>query len=91
MKQTKVSVRGQTVIPQEIREQLGITPKTKLAWSVRDGVIIVVPIPEDPVRAMKGILKGRGSVQELLAERRADREKEEAEVEELLKRWRSTR
>lgn len=36
MKQSKVSVRGQTVIPQEIRDELGIKPESMVAWSVRD-------------------------------------------------------
>mgnify|MGYP000427517360 CR=1 FL=1 len=74
---TVVSVRGQTVIPQPIREALGITPATRLQWTIKDGVIIVFPIPADPVRAAIGILKGRGpNTAELLAERKAQREQE---------------
>lgn len=77
MKQTTVSVRGQTVIPQEIREQFGIKPNTKLAWSTRDGVIIVVPLPEDPVKASYGVLKGQGyTLQDFLQERARERELE---------------
>lgn len=75
--QTRVSVRGQTVIPRPIREALGITPATRLQWEVKDGVIIVLPIPPDPVRAAIGILKGRGpSTADLLIERKAQRERE---------------
>jgi AbrB family looped-hinge helix DNA binding protein len=75
--QTTVSVRGQTVIPRPIREELGITPSTRLEWKVENGVIIVLPLPSDPVRAAVGILKGRGpTTSDLLAERKADREKE---------------
>lgn len=74
---TTVSVRGQTVIPQRIREELNIVPSTRLKWTVQDGVIIVFPIPDDPVRAAIGILKGRGlSTDDLLAERRSQRERE---------------
>jgi predicted nucleic acid-binding protein len=47
--QSTVSVRGQTVIPRHIREQLKITPATKLDWNVKNGVIIVLPLPSDPV------------------------------------------
>lgn len=86
MKQTKVSVRGQTVIPREIREQLGIKPNTKLAWSVRDGVIIVVPIPEDPVRALVGILKDTGyTFEDFMEERRRERELDRRREERLMK------
>ena len=72
-----VSVRGQTVVPRSIREELGITQKTLLEWKVKNGLIIVMPIPPDPVRSALGILKGKGpSTDDLLAERMADREHE---------------
>ena len=75
--QTTVSVRGQTVVPRPIRETLGITTSTKLEWQVRDGVILVFVIPQDPVRAAIGILKDRGpTTEELLAERMVQRERE---------------
>ncbi|MBE0410480.1 MAG: AbrB/MazE/SpoVT family DNA-binding domain-containing protein [Anaerolineales bacterium] len=74
--QTTVSVRGQTVIPREIRKKLDITPATRLEWMVKNGVIIVLPLPPDPVRSSVGILKGRGvSTKDLLTERKIDREK----------------
>jgi len=90
MKQTKVSVRGQTVIPQEIREEFGIKANSKLAWSSRNGVIIVVPIPEDPVEAAFGVLAGRGfTLRDFLEERQKDREldrRREALLEEQVRR-----
>lgn len=77
MMQTTVSVRGQTVIPRQIREELGITQTTRLEWKVKDGVILVLPLPPDPVQSAVGILEGRGlSSYDLLAERKADRAKE---------------
>jgi AbrB family looped-hinge helix DNA binding protein len=77
MKQTKVSVRGQTVIPQEIREELGIKPNSRLAWSARNGAIIAIPIPEDPVAASIGILAGKGfTLKDFLKERQKERELE---------------
>ena len=74
---TTVSVRGQTVIPRHIREELGITATTKLEWKIKNGVILILPLPADPVLSAVGILEGRGlSSTELLAERKTDREKE---------------
>jgi AbrB family looped-hinge helix DNA binding protein len=74
---TTVSVRGQTVIPYPIREALGITQATELQWSIKNGMIIILPIPADPVKASVGILKGRGPTsEELLVERKTQREME---------------
>ena len=73
--QTTVSVRGQTVIPRHIRDELGITPNTRLEWKVKNGVIIVLPLPANPVQSSVGILTGRGlSTADLLADRKAERE-----------------
>ncbi len=77
MMRTMVSVRGQTVIPRSIRDALGIKPNSQLEWHIRNGMILVVPIPEDPIRGAVGILKGRGpTTKDLLAERKADRDRE---------------
>lgn len=86
MKRSKVSVRGQTVIPQEIREELGIKPETRISWWTRDGLIVGMPVPEDPVKAFRGMLKGIGPTsQDLLKERKRDRELEKAREDRLLK------
>jgi bifunctional DNA-binding transcriptional regulator/antitoxin component of YhaV-PrlF toxin-antitoxin module len=77
---TKISTRWQTVVPKDVREELGIGPDWTLSWEVRENVVVVVPIPPDPVRACLGILKGKGgpTVADLLEERRRDRERDEA-------------
>lgn len=75
--ESKVSVRGQTVIPNEIRKAMGITRNSTLHWEIQDGVIMVYPIPRDPVRASLGILQGKGSLEEFLRERRQERTKEQ--------------
>ncbi|MBS1248559.1 MAG: hypothetical protein MAG431_00111 [Chloroflexi bacterium] len=76
--QTTVSVRGQTVIPKTIRKTMGIQPKDKLEWQIKDNVIIVYPIPPNPIQAAVGVLKGRGpTTDDLLVERRRDQEQEE--------------
>ena len=75
--QSKVSVRGQTVIPNEIRKAMSITPNSILHWKIQDGVIMVYPMPRDPVRASLGILRGKGSLEEFLRERHQERAKEQ--------------
>ena len=79
MKST-VSIRGQTVVPREIREKMGIEPQSKLDWQIVDGQIIVTPIPPDPVRASVGLLRGKGlTTEDLLAERKKERQRERNE------------
>ena len=82
--QSTVSVRWQTVVPQQVREALNIQPNSKLDWEVRDGYIVVHPIPADPVRAARGMFKGSGpTTEELLEERRREREREAAKERRL--------
>lgn len=89
---TKISTRWQTVIPKEAREELEIGPDWSLSWEVRDGLLLVVPIPPDPVRASLGMFKSETSVvDELLAERRRDREREEKKFREPEERLRRRR
>jgi len=73
-----VSVRWQTVIPQEVREALKIQPNTRLEWEVREGHMVVYLLPTDPIRAARGMLKEGGpTTDDLLAERKKEREREE--------------
>ena len=69
-----VSVRGQTVIPKEIREKLHIAEGTRLEWFVEDKNAIVMPIAKDPIKAACGMLKGTAaSTRSLLRSRREER------------------
>jgi AbrB family looped-hinge helix DNA binding protein len=73
---SRVSVRGQTVIPAEVRRKFGITSRDTLDWAIQDGDVVVRKIPADPLRASLGILKGKGTVEEFLADRAEERRKE---------------
>ena len=58
--QTRVSAKGQTVIPSAIRRLLGIGPQTRLRWEVRCRIIVVYPVDQDPVAASQGALQELG-------------------------------
>jgi AbrB family looped-hinge helix DNA binding protein len=74
---SKVYERGQTVIPKRIREALAIEYGARLQWRVQEGVIQVIPVPANPVRALRGILKGTGyTFAQFLRERQLEREAE---------------
>ena len=79
---TTVPARGQTVVPQEIRERMGIVPQTRLEWQIREGMIVVYPIPPDPIQAAVGLLQGQGpTTDDLLAERQRERRREQDQEE----------
>ena len=81
---SKVYERGQTVVPKRIREALAIESGARLQWQVREGVIQVVPVPANPVQALRGLLKRTGYtyarfLRERQLEREAERRREAAE------------
>jgi antitoxin PrlF len=48
--------KGQTTVPQEIREALGVAPRQRLVWEIRkDGSAVVRPMPS--VMELAGSLK----------------------------------
>jgi len=71
--QTTISKRGQTVVPAAIRKRHRILDGDRLAWIDDGETIKIVPIPADPVRALKGIARGERLVQELMKYRREER------------------
>jgi AbrB family looped-hinge helix DNA binding protein len=69
----KTSSKGQIVIPKEIREKLGVTPGEKVMLRIVGKHAEITPIPDDPINAMRGIIKGGKSMaKELLTERKKD-------------------
>ena len=74
--QSKVSIRGQTVIPNSIRKAFGITANSLLYWKVQDGLILVYPLPADPVQSSLGVLREKGAFEEFLRDRNEGRSNE---------------
>lgn len=74
--QSTVTKRGQTVIPAPIRKLHQIRQGDKLAWLDDGDTIRVVPVPADPIRALRGCSRGEGLLEALLENRREDRARE---------------
>ncbi len=73
---TTVTKRAQTVVPAALRERYGIKGGDFLEWIDDGRVIKVIPIPADPIKALRGSAKGEKLVRRLLESRRKDMEHE---------------
>ena len=70
---TAVTRRGQTVIPAEIRKRHHIQDGDRLVWLDDGHTIKVIPVPLDPIQALRGRGRGENLVEKLLESRRQDR------------------
>jgi AbrB family looped-hinge helix DNA binding protein len=77
-----LSSKGQLVIPKEIRDALGVKPGQKVFFKiVKDHLVEIAPLPEDPVRHFCGIFKqGPSLTRSLLKEREEDKKREEKKL-----------
>jgi len=73
---TAITRRWQTVIPAQIRKRHRIEHGATLAWIDDGETIRVVPVPADPVKALRGSGRGEGLTEALLISRREDRDRE---------------
>jgi len=57
MNSSRVSTRGQVVIPKHLRDKLNIKPNSKVFFTESDGHLIMTVLPTDPVAGARGMLK----------------------------------
>ncbi len=71
---SKATIKGQVIIPAALRKKFNIRKGTRLAISEGPGnVILLKPVPDDPIEASRGMLKGKTSLTKaLLKERREE-------------------
>jgi|GEM_PF-872146 len=69
MSETRLSVKGQVVIPLRIRERMGLRVGQSFeVETMSDGTVLLIPIPDDVVGAME--LPGAERLERALAEER---------------------
>ena len=84
MASSRVSTRGQAVIPAKIRRKYGLKKNTKIEWVDIGNAILVLPQDEDVIEGSFGMLKeSKVSVNDLLLAREEDKKKERAKTERL--------
>jgi AbrB family looped-hinge helix DNA binding protein len=74
---SKVTTKGQIVIPKRIREKYGIYPSTSIRWIEKEEGILMVPDTEDPIVAARGMLKGTGVLKAYLREKKKEKKMED--------------
>jgi antitoxin PrlF len=57
MAESTVTAKGQTTVPRQVREQLGVGPGTRLVWHVMPGGGLIVRAKTHSVLALAGSLK----------------------------------
>jgi AbrB family looped-hinge helix DNA binding protein len=73
---SKVTSKGQIVIPKKIREKYGIHPSTSIHWIEKEEGILMVPDSDDPIVSARGMLKGSGLLKAYLLEKKKEKERE---------------
>jgi AbrB family looped-hinge helix DNA binding protein len=77
---SKVTSKGQVVIPKRLRDKYGIRSLTAIRWIENDQGILMVPESEDPIVAARGMLKGSGILKSYLKEKRLEKQREDERV-----------
>ncbi len=77
MPTAKVSVKGQIVLPAELRRRHGILPGMTVQVVDAADHLVIVTSATDPVKDLRGLLRGGDSlIDALMDERRAERARE---------------
>jgi AbrB family looped-hinge helix DNA binding protein len=72
----KATIKGQVIIPAELRKKHKIKKGSKVCiYEGKEDTIILKPVPEDPIEASKGILKGKTSLLKALLRDRQEEAK----------------
>ncbi len=77
---SRVTSKGQVVIPKKLREKYGIRSATAIRWIEKDQGILMVPESEDPIVATRGMLKGSGILKAYLKEKKLEKQMENKRV-----------
>lgn len=76
MNTSTLSSKGWVVIPRELRQRYGLKKGDNVHIVDYGGVISIIPASEAPIKASKGMLKGKTSLTKALVEsRRRDAER----------------
>ena len=77
MQKSKVSTKGQVVIPKEFRDIFSMKPGSRVMIEAIEEGVLIMPLPRRPLKMMRGLFKGkfRKSSVELIRELREEWDK----------------
>lgn len=67
-----ISGKGAILIPKEIRERYGLKKGDKIQFVDYAGSISIIPVPQDSIKASRGMLKDGSSLTKALLESRRE-------------------
>jgi AbrB family looped-hinge helix DNA binding protein len=73
--ETTATSKGQIVIPSSMRRKLGIKEGTRIQIELNENAneIVLKPITREYVHSLRGRFKGKGLLEELMAEKQRER------------------
>ena len=74
---SRVTSKGQVVIPKRIRDKYRIHPSSIIHWIEKEEGIFLIPDSEDPIISARGMLKGSKILKAYLKEKRSEKKKED--------------
>jgi AbrB family looped-hinge helix DNA binding protein len=77
-----VSTKGWVVIPKDLRDKYGLDKGTRVQVVDYGEALALIPVPDDPVEALLGMLEhGPSLTADLMAERSLELSREESSLE----------
>jgi AbrB family looped-hinge helix DNA binding protein len=62
---TRLSTKGQVVIPAGVRERLALVKDAELQVKVEDDRIVLIPVRKNGWKSLRGVLRGKRLTREL--------------------------
>lgn len=73
---SRVTSKGQVVIPKQLRKKYAISPATSIRWIEQEDGILMVPETNDPIHTSRGMLRGSGLMKALRKTKQEEKERE---------------
>jgi AbrB family looped-hinge helix DNA binding protein len=73
--QSTATIKGQIVIPAELRKKYGIKAGTKIQIMDENERIVLQPITREYIHSLRGKFRGKGLLKALAAEKKQEKER----------------